>query len=98
MVNCENKQWCTKECEQCQYYGQQEAIQTICAAYAYLARTVGEWIETTLDLLLDAIIQTYPNKRVVYLALYHPKERIRKKNRQRIFKWFNKIKDGEDNG
>lgn len=35
-----------------------------------------------------AVIKLYPNKRVVYLALHHPKERVRKKNMHRILKWL----------
>lgn len=32
----------------------------------------------------DEILKQYPDKRVVWLAFYHPKERVRKKNRNRI--------------
>lgn len=32
------------------------------------------------------LIELCPNKRLVYLALHHPKERVRKKNINRIFK------------
>lgn len=35
-----------------------------------------------------AVIKLYPNKRVVYLALHHPRERVRKKNMRRILKWI----------
>ena len=32
------------------------------------------------------LINLCPNKRLVYLALHHPKERVRKKNKNRIYK------------
>lgn len=35
------------------------------------------------------IMQEYPNKRVLHLAL-HGKRRTRKKNIHRIYKWFNR--------
>ena len=43
-----------------------------------------------LVLLWDEILKSYPNKRVVWLAFHHPKERVRKKNRNRIIKWVSK--------
>lgn len=39
---------------------------------------------------LTVVINSYPNKRIVYLALHHPKERVRKKNIKRILKWIEK--------
>lgn len=33
----------------------------------------------------EQLINQCPNKRLVYLALHHPKERVRKKNTRRIF-------------
>lgn len=37
---------------------------------------------------MDLILESYPDKRIVWLALHHKKERIRKKNRNRILKWI----------
>lgn len=37
--------------------------------------------------LAEAILNSYPNKRVLHLAKYHPKERVRKKNMRRVLKW-----------
>jgi hypothetical protein len=39
----------------------------------------------------DLIIQSYPDKRIVWLATHHKKERIRKKNRNRILKWIERM-------
>ena len=36
----------------------------------------------------EAILKSYPDKRVVWLAFNHPKARIRKKNRHRISKYI----------
>ena len=47
----------------------------------------------TINRLWDAVLHTYPNKRVVYLAFHGKKERTRKKNRARIAKWFEEQKD-----
>ncbi len=33
---------------------------------------------------------SYSNKKVIHLALHHPKERTRKKNINRIYKWLKK--------
>lgn len=41
---------------------------------------------------IHAQILDYPNKKVLHLALYHPKERVRKKNLHRIKKWIEKGK------
>ena len=38
----------------------------------------------------ETILHCYPNKKVLHLALHHPKERVRKKNMRRIMKWVNK--------
>lgn len=38
---------------------------------------------------LNDIISSYPNKRLVFLALHHPKKRVRKKNVNRIMKNLN---------
>lgn len=35
----------------------------------------------------EETLKLYPNKRVVHLALHHPKARVRKKNVNRIVKW-----------
>lgn len=38
--------------------------------------------------IYEWLINAYPNKRVLYLAKYHPKERIRKKNMHRVWQWI----------
>lgn len=53
------------------------------------------FIENTIKAVQEfskTIINTYPNKRVVHLAL-HGKGRTRKKNIHRIYKWLNREAD-----
>ena len=40
--------------------------------------------------LWDEILKSYPDKRVVWLAFHHPKEKVRKKNRNRIARYITK--------
>lgn len=39
------------------------------------------------SMAMAIVVDFYPNKRVLWLANHHPKERVRKKNYRRIFKW-----------
>ncbi|MBR6314279.1 MAG: hypothetical protein IKR49_06555 [Clostridia bacterium] len=39
------------------------------------------------SMAMAIVADYYPNRRVVWLADHHPKERVRKKNYRRIFKW-----------
>lgn len=41
----------------------------------------------SFSLRLAAAVQRYPNKRIAWLALHHPKAKIRKKNLRRIIRW-----------
>lgn len=59
-----------------------EAIKGIIPVVKEMANAIGK--------LYESIMQEYPNKRVVHLALHGKKERTRKKNRNRICKWLNR--------
>lgn len=50
-----------------------------------------EKIYETVKKITDAVLHYYPNKRVLHLALHHPKERVRKKNIHRIGRWVEKL-------
>lgn len=50
-----------------------------------LAKSIMNAFKEYLDLF-----KAYPNKRVKRNALHHPKENVRKKNMNRIFKWMAK--------
>jgi hypothetical protein len=45
-------------------------------------------VAENLTTFYNALIHTYPNKRVVWLATHHKSARVRKKNRKRIMKWI----------
>lgn len=74
--------------EQCQRFV--EALRPVAKVLSDMIEAVRPTIEkicVTLNSLLDEVLRTYPNKRVVYLAS-HGKPRVRKKNRRRIIKWL----------
>lgn len=61
-----------------------------------LKRTIGALIHAVMRMLDE-----YQDKRVVRLALSHPKERVRKKNIRRIVRWMclrNKRERGAKHG
>jgi hypothetical protein len=60
-------------------------IEKICANFVTVVKTINE-----------VVLKTYPNKRVVYLAL-HGKRRVRKKNINRIKKWIEREGKNERN-
>lgn len=49
-----------------------------------------------LNRLWNEALKSYPDKRVVWLAFYHPKARVRKKNRNRIAKYIAKAVNHHD--
>lgn len=68
----------------------EKAFQEVCKAIVdALMPTIQKCVDI-IKQVYEAIMNTYPNRRVVHLALYHPKERIRKKNRKRILEWITK--------
>ena len=46
--------------------------------------------------LFDDILKTYPDRRVVWLAFCHKKEKVRKKNRNRLVKYYAKAVKRDD--
>lgn len=61
-----------------------EAIKQLAEFVAEVIRAVAEVIKE----VWAAIINAYPNKRVVHLAKHAKKERTRKRNINRIIKWI----------
>ena len=66
-----------------------EALQTVGQEVRKVLLPLVETLWELVKKISDAI-SYYPNKKVLRLALYHPKERVRKKNLRRITKWFKK--------
>ena len=63
-----------------------EAFQRLAQALSEVLTPIMEKAWETIKKVSDAILHCYPNKRVLHLALHHPKERVRKKNIHRILK------------
>lgn len=53
-----------------------------------LAAKVFSEAVSTVQAYTETLLSVYPNKRVLHLAKYHPKERVRKKNMRRVLKWI----------
>lgn len=66
-----------------------EAVQCLAQSIAEVLIPILNSAIESIKTICDAVLHIYPNKRVVYLAMHHPKERVRKKNRNRIIKWIN---------
>lgn len=64
----------------------QKQIDDFCKALIEMAKRMIEAVRPLIDLFKKFVIyiSNYPNKRMVYLALYAKKERVRQKNRNRI--------------
>lgn len=66
-------------------------IEVIAETITPLIKTIAEMLPPILEKIGDAmaqIIELYPNKRVVHLAKHAKKERVRKKNINRIIEWY----------
>lgn len=94
---CEFQDLCNKNYESCKKTTEKIDIKTVGgemqAIIKEFAEIIAPFIETlkkTYEKIYESILYTYPNRRVVWLALYHKKRRVRQKNRNRILKWINK--------
>ena len=97
MDNCPFKQCCDDDCKQCTDTDKAKKIQCVAEVLQPTIESIVECLtpvikECTHNIirLWHSVIECYPNKRVVYLALRHPKKRVRKKNTNRIMRWLNK--------
>lgn len=103
MGDCQLKQHCNDSCEKCTDKNKSEKIERIVEALQPVVANIVECLvpiikECTHNMicLRRFVIECYPNKRVVYLSLHHPKKRVRKKNINRIMCWLNKQKEIEE--
>lgn len=64
----------------------QKRLDDFCKAVSEVVKKMIEAMQPLIDLFKKFVIyiSNYPNKRMVYLALYAKKERVRQKNRNRI--------------
>lgn len=63
-----------------------EGIQRVIQVITEMLNPILEKALETIKKVSDAILSLYPSKRVLRLALHHPKKRIRKKNIHRIMR------------
>lgn len=63
------------------------ALDAVGKAAILAVKTFSEAV-STVQAYTETLLSVYPNKRVLHLAKYHPKERVRKKNMRRVSKWF----------
>lgn len=71
------------------------ALAAAAEALGEMARQLAPTVKLILEMCkttCETILEQYPNKRVVHLAKHAKKERVRKKNINRIIKW---IEDGQ---
>lgn len=65
-----------------------EALQRLANAIAEVLNPILDKAMQAFKKIADTVLHTYPNKKVLHLAMYHPKERVRKKNMRRIMRWI----------
>lgn len=77
----------------------QEAIDAFVPVIQRVFDTIAPAVEQctrVITQLWDALLKSYPDKRIVHLAFHHKKEKVRKKNRKRIVKYINKAVNRDD--
>ncbi len=98
MVDCPLFNHCKEDCRKCTDEMRQQKIKEIAMelvpvvteAINALVPVVADCVRAVTDFAI-AMYKRYPNKRILWLALYHPKAKVRKKNKSRIIKYFKNI-------
>ena len=98
MVDCPLFNHCKEDCRQCTDEMKQQKINEIAmelvpvikGAINALVPVVADCVRAFTDFAI-AMYKQYPNERIVWLALYHPKAKVRKKNKNRIINYFKNI-------
>lgn len=90
MKECPFKQYCEEDCEVCT----DEKKAKLSAITEAMIPLLIE-VTRTVKMLAQEVLMYYPNKRIIYLALKHPKKRVRKKNTRRIMRWLGIIEKRE---
>ena len=73
----------------------QKAVEAIQRVVQVMTKTLMPILDEMMTIIKEAtesVLIYYPNKKVLYLSIYHPKERVRKKNIRRIMRWMLKGK------
>ena len=98
MVYCPLFNHCKEDCRQCTDEMKQQKIKkvamelvpVVAEAINALVPVVDDCVRAFTDFTMS-LYKQYPNKRIVWLALYHTKAKVRKKNKSRIIKYFKNI-------
>lgn len=92
---CLLKKYCNDDCTACTDADKAKKIDLVVEALQPIISNIVEALTPAIQEAMAAInnmwravIECYPNRRVVHLALHHPKEKVRKKNTQRIMRWL----------
>ena len=95
MSDCPFKPYCNEDCNACTDADKADKIDRVVEALQPILANIVEVLTpaiqeamTTINNMLRAVIECYPNRRVVHLALHHHKKKIRKKNTKRIILWL----------
>lgn len=95
MSDCPLKPYCNEDCNACtdankedKIYRVVDALQPIVSSIVEVLTPAIQEAMTAINNIWRSVMECYPNRRVVYLALHHRKKRIRKKNTKRIILWL----------
>jgi hypothetical protein len=95
MSDCPFKPYCNEDCTVCADADKAqkidrvvEALQPIVASIVEVLTPAIEEATTAINNMWRSVVECYPNRRVVHLALHHRKKKIRKKNTNRIILWL----------
>ena len=95
MSDCPFKPYCNEDCTACTDEDKVEkidrvveALQPIVASIVQVLTPAIEEAMTAINNMWRSLMECYPNRRVVHLALHHHKKKIRKKNTNRIILWL----------
>ena len=95
MSDCPFKPYCNEDCTACTDEDKAkkidrvvEALQPIVASIVEVLTPAIEEAMTAINNIWRSVMEYYPNRRIVHLALHHHKKKIRKKNTKRIILWL----------
>lgn len=98
MSVCRYQEYCNNDCDKCDIAATEKTVADLSEAFAAISKQLAEiipWVFEVVQKIVNVCLECYPNKRVVHLAKYARKKRIRKKNRNRIIKWVNSLNKRE---
>lgn len=67
-----------------------EDVRTVTQEIVRIAQEIAEVLVPLINPIINLIANAYPNRRVIWLACYSKRRRVRKKNKAIIFRWLHK--------